>query len=101
MLPKTRIGQKDWPPLKNVPTDPLEWNSLKKGSARGFVVLLVGLSWWEAASTKKKDQHMLEAALQDILFVLRQLVADVSKDDTYGLHKRPRGSESSLPPLKR
>ncbi len=100
MLPKIRLGLKDWPPLERVPTDPQEWKELKKGSTKGFIILLVSLSWWEAKSTTKKDKMMVSSALKDILFVVRQLAAQVS-DDTSVLHKRARGPESSLPPNKR
>lgn len=101
MQPKTRIGQTDWLLLKNVPTDLHEWLDLKRGSTKGFVLLLVTLSWWEAQATRKKDKLMVMSALQDVLFVVRQLAAQVSEDDTSALHKRTQASESHLPPNKR
>ncbi len=101
MLPKCRVGQKDWPPLKRVPTDCGEWESLRKGSKRGFVDLLVSLSWWEAQATRKKDKEMVSAALKDVLFVVRELAANEPEDDTSLLRKRTRGTEVKLPQLKR
>ncbi len=91
----------DWPLLKNVPTDSREWSDLKRGSTQGFVLLLVTLSWWEAQATRKKDKLMVMSALQDVLFVVRQLAAQVSEDDTSALHKRTRTSESYFPSNKR
>ncbi len=95
-----RLGQKEWPPLERVSTEPQEWKCLKTGSTKGFVILLVSLSLWEAKSTKKKDKTMVSSALQEVLFVVRQLAAQVS-DDTSVLHKRARGSVLSLLPNKR
>ncbi len=102
LLPKSRVSQKGWPPLKKGPTDPLEWASLRKGSTKGLVLLLVSLSWWEAQATTKKYRSMASVALKDVLLVVRQLAAHVSDDDTSPLHKRARGPENSrLPPTKR
>ncbi len=100
-LPKCRVGQKGWPPLKKGPTDPLEWKNLTKGSKKGLVLLLVSLSWWETQATMKKHKLMASAALKDVLFVVRQLAAHVP-DDTSSSHKRTRGPENSrLSPTKR
>ncbi len=102
VLPKSRVGQKGWPPLKRGPTDPLEWDSLRKGSTKGLALLLVSLSGWEGQATKTKHKSLASVALKDLLFVVQQLAAHISDNDTSSLHKRARGArQSRLPPTKR
>lgn len=100
-MPESRFGRKDWPPLKRGPSNLLEWASLKKGSKQGLVMLLMSLSWWDAQATRKADRTLVSSALKDVLFVMRQLVANESEDDSSALRKRARGPESVLPPMKR
>ncbi len=95
LMPKSRVGQRAWPPLKKIPVNPVEWEGLMKGSTKGFVVLLVSLSWWETQATKKKHKSMAAAALDDVLLVLRQLAAHDPGDDTSLLPKHARGAENS------
>lgn len=101
LLPRSRVGRKSWPPLKRGPSDPLEWDEMRKGSKKGLVLLLVGLSWWIVQATKKRDKLMATQAVNDVLYAMRQLAAHASKDDTPVLHKRARGQDSMLLPLKR
>ncbi len=101
ILPKVRVGRREWPPLKAVPTDPRDWDDLRKGSRKGVVILLLSLSWWDAQATTKKDRKALSSVLKDVLFVMRQLAANVSEDDTAILRKRVRGPDPMLPPVKR
>jgi hypothetical protein len=101
VMPKNRVGQKSWPPLRK-PVDPIEWDCLRKGSKKGFVELLMSLSWWEAQATRKKHKSTVETALQDVLYVVRQLAAHEPGDDSSTLHKRARGpDDSSVPPRRR
>ncbi len=94
LLPVSRIGKKGWPPLKRAPVDPAEWENLKKGSKKGFVLLLVGLSWWATQATTKKDRDMVSTALKDVLFVVRQLATKAAAEsDTSVLRKRSRVSK--------
>lgn len=95
MLPEIRVGRQEWPPLKKVPTDLHAWDDLRKGSKTGFVILLLGLSWWVAQAKKKTT---VSSALKDMLFVVEQLINNVS-DDTSVSHKRARSS--AFPPSKR
>jgi hypothetical protein len=81
MLPEIRVGRKNWLPLKKIPADPLEWDGLRKGSRSGFVLLLVALSWWIGQATRKKDKDMAQAVLRDVLFVVRELLANASDSD--------------------
>lgn len=102
LQPQSRVGQKAWPPLKNALVDSTEWDGLRKGLRKGFVLLLISLSWWEAQVTMKKQQSMMVSALQDVLLVMQQLAVHDSSDDTLLLHKHARGPQKSgLPPTKR
>ncbi len=100
ILPNSRVGQRHWPPLKQALKDLRDWKDLMKGSKQGVVMLLLSLSWWDAQATKKKERSMVSSALQDIVFVVRQLAANLS-DDTSVLHKRARCPEPVPRPLKR
>lgn len=101
MMPISQAGRKAWPPLKKAAADPVEWNGLKKGSKRGFVLLLVSLSWWASQATMKRDKEMVSSALKEVLFVVQQLAAESSETDTSSLHKRTCGPEKRRVSLKR
>ncbi len=87
--------------MKKVPVDLADWDGLRKGSKKGFVLLLVGLSWWVTQATKKKDKNMASTAIHEVLFVVRQLAAKAPENDESVLRKRARGPEPRRASLKR
>lgn len=84
MLPACQVGCCKWPLLEQVPADLCGWDDLMKVSKQGFVILLLTLSWWAAQATKKK---ILLSVLNDVLFVIWQLLENVSANDTLVSHK--------------
>ncbi|KAI0037316.1 hypothetical protein FA95DRAFT_1466964, partial [Auriscalpium vulgare] len=56
-----------------VPTE--GWDELLKGGNNGFVIILFTLSWWCGAAKTDAEQNEWASAIEDVEWVLTQLVA--------------------------
>ncbi len=91
--PTCRLGRQNWPLLKKAPTDPFEWESLRKGSKRGLILILVSLLWWDEQAVTKRERAAFSSAFNDVVFVMRELSKPMPNDGI-GSRKHVRGCKS-------
>jgi hypothetical protein len=68
------------------------WDELQKGTANGFFIVVLALSWWVKAEDRE-DRKMLDSALDDVIWVLDAMISTLSRSAD--------GTDTNLPPSKR
>jgi hypothetical protein len=51
------------------------WEKTRKGGTNGFVTVLICLAMWLRATSSKNEQEICEVAIQDVLWVLDQMIS--------------------------
>lgn len=86
MQPGWRVEGGEWPLSRQTAVNEA-WTEIMKGGQNGFVLVLLSLSWWLAATESEKDRQDCLSALEDVDWVLQQLVdvllerQEVSEDE--------------------
>lgn len=77
------------------------WLNVAKAGSQGIVLALVSLSWWVVAATNDVDQCWSIAAVDDVAWVLKQLVqrfGNVDKEvDAADEEGAQRGKKRQVP----
>lgn len=55
-----------------------EWEQLRKGGKTGFVTILIMMVWWNEAVRTAKDRKDFDAVLEDIIWVLGEMIRTAS-----------------------
>ena len=75
LQPESRRAVWTWPPQKAF-VDPAEWKSLNKGGPNGIVTVLRVLAFWRSIVWYKDDGEDVSIALNDVSWVLGELLKD-------------------------
>lgn len=88
--------------VKTVPND-VDWEPILRGGSNGFSVVVMALSWWiDAVKSNIKDNSDLSMAVEDVKWVLSELVAVLSVASVETGKKHPCESTTEEgPDLKR
>ena len=87
LQPASQIGAREWPLLKvGLTLLSADWDALKKGSSRGFVLVLLSLTRWEENLRSAKDRKAFQMALEDVYLVL-QVLSGTLKGKTTSLKR--------------
>lgn len=60
------------------------WPEIMKGGGNGFFLVLISLSWWMEAAKEKTDKDDCLSVVDDVMWVLEQMVARLEELDGSG-----------------
>jgi len=89
--------------LRNPPAK-ANWDALKRGGSNGFALVVMALLWWvNPLNPGQKRCARLSAVVEDLTWVLSQLLATMSKGDANVSNLKRPGSEDkeNEPPTKK
>lgn len=87
LQPDSRGG--DWPLARTVAEDE-SWPELRKGGSTGFVLMVIGLSWWVRLAESSKDKNESASMLEDVVFVLGKILKGMDSPGDGAQPKRKR-----------
>ncbi len=74
------IANSDWPLTRNEPGDAgvaKSWSAVRKAGVNGIFLVVLCLFWWRSAIKSATERDAYTSALEDVAWVLRELVKDM------------------------
>ena len=88
----------DWPPLTPLEHDEVEFAELRKSGTSGLVIILLMIVWWRLATKKTRERKEWVAFVDDVAWVLGEMMRTASAAKAQVGSKRPASTASTKAP---